>query len=145
MDENRGLERFLEAQVGDYDDALAEISAGKKQSHWIWFVFPQMQGLGMSWTSEYYGIADLAEAKAYLAHPVLGERLREITRALLGHRTKSAREILGFPDDLKVCSCMTLFDLIEPDGLFAEVLDVFYGGKRDEKTLSMVDKACSKE
>ena len=143
--EDRGLDRFLTAQVGDYDEALAEIVAGEKQSHWIWFVFPQMQGLGMSWTSEYYGIADLAEAKAYLAHPVLGERLREITRALLGHRTKSAREILGFPDDLKVCSCMTLFDLIEPDGLFAEVLDVFYGGKRDEKTLSMVDKECSKE
>lgn len=143
--EDRGLDRFLTAQVGDYDEALAEIVAGEKQSHWIWFVFPQMQGLGISWTSEYYGIADLAEAKAYLAHPVLGERLREITRALLGHWTKSAREILGFPDDLKVCSCMTLFDLIEPDGLFAEVLDVFYGGKRDEKTLSMVDKECSKE
>ena len=140
MDENRGLERFLEAQVGDYDDALSEISAGEKQSHWIWYVFPQLKGLGMSWTSEYYGITDLAEAKAYLAHPVLGKRLREITCALLAHRLKPARDILGYPDDLKVCSCMTLFDLIEPNGIFAEVLDVFYGGRRDEKTLGLLQK-----
>ena len=135
-----GLERFVEAQEGDYEDALAEIRAGEKQSHWIWYVFPQMKGLGMSWTSEFYGIADLDEAKAYLAHPVLGARLREITAALLQHRRESARKILSYPDDLKVCSCMTLFDAIEPNGIFAEVLDVFYGGKRDDLTIGLLRK-----
>ena len=135
-----GLERFVEAQEGDYEDALAEIRAGEKQSHWIWYVFPQMKGLGMSWTSEFYGIADLDEAKAYLAHPVLGARLREITAALLQHRRESARKILSCPDDLKVCSCMTLFDAIEPNGIFAEVLDVFYGGKRDDLTIGLLRK-----
>ena len=135
-----GLERFVEAQEGDYEDALAEMRAGEKQSHWSWYVFPQMKGLGMSWTSEFYGIADLDEAKAYLAHPVLGARLREITAALLQHRRKSARKILGHPDDLKVCSCMTLFDAIEPNGIFAEVLDVFYGGKRDDLTIGLLRK-----
>ncbi len=135
-----GLERFVEAQEGDYEDALAEIRAGEKQSHWIWYVFPQMKGLGMSWTSEFYGIADLDEAKAYLAHPVLGARLREITAAILQHRRESARKILSYPDDLKVCSCMTLFDAIEPNGIFAEVLDVFYGGKRDDLTIGLLRK-----
>lgn len=134
------LERFVEAQEGDYEDALAEIRAGEKQSHWIWYVFPQMKGLGMSWTSEFYGIADLDEAKAYLAHPVLGARLREITAAILQHRRESARKILSYPDDLKVCSCMTLFDAIEPNGIFAEVLDVFYGGKRDDLTIGLLRK-----
>ena len=135
-----GLERFVEAQEGDYEDALAEIRAGEKQSHWIWYVFPQMKGLGMSWTSEFYGIADLDEAKAYLAHPVLGARLREITAAILQHRRESARKILGYPDALTVCSCMTLFDAIEPNGIFAEVLDVFYGGKRDDLTIGLLRK-----
>lgn len=135
-----GLERFVEAQEGDYEDALAEIRAGEKQSHWIWYVFPQMKGLGMSWTSEFYGIADLDEAKAYLVHPVLGARLREITAAILQHRRESARKILSYPDDLKVCSCMTLFDAIEPNGIFAEVLDVFYGGKRDDLTIGLLRK-----
>ena len=135
-----GISRFIEAQEGDYEEALAEITAGEKQSHWIWYVFPQLKGLGMSWTSEFYGIADLGEAKEYLAHPVLGARLREISSALLKHRQKSARAILGYPDDLKVCSSMTLFDLIEPNGVFAEVLDVFYGGKRDAKTLELLNR-----
>lgn len=99
-----------------------------------------MKGLGMSWTSEFYGIADLDEAKAYLAHPVLGARLREITAAILQHRRESARKILSYPDDLKVCSCMTLFDAIEPNGIFAEVLDVFYGGKRDDLTIGLLRK-----
>lgn len=138
MNDEKGIGRFLQAQEGDYQEALAEISAGEKQSHWIWYVFPQMKGLGMSWASEFYGIAGLDEAKAYLAHPVLGARLREISAALLKYREKSARAILGCPDDLKVRSSMTLFDLIEPNGIFAEVLDVFYGGKRDDKTLTLL-------
>ena len=135
-----GIERFVEAQQGDYEDALAEITAGEKRSHWIWYVFPQLKGLGMSWTSEFYGIANLDEARAYLAHPDLGTRLRGISTALLKHRQKSARAILGYPDDLKVCSSMTLFDLIEPNGVFAEVLDVFYAGKRDAKTLELLNR-----
>ena len=118
-----------------------EITAGEKQGHWIWYVFPQLKGLGMSWTSEFYGIADLDEAKEYLAHPVLGARLWEISSALLKHRQKSPRAILGYPDDLKVCSSMTLFDLIEPNGVFAEVLDVFYGGRRDDGTLAVLNAA----
>ena len=141
MKDGNGINRFVEAQQGDYEDALAEITAGEKQSHWIWYVFPQLKGLGMSWTSEFYGIANLDEAKAYLAHPVLGARIREISTALLKHRQKSARAILGYPDDLKVCSSMTLFDIIEPNGVFAEVLDVFYGGKRDDKTLELLRTA----
>ena len=140
MKDENGINRFVEAQQGDYEGALAEITAGEKQSHWIWYVFPQLKGLGMSWTSEFYGIANLNEAKAYLAHPVLGARLREISTALLKHRQKSARAILGCPDDLKVCSSMTLFDLIEPNGVFAEVLDVFYGGKRDAKTIELLNR-----
>ena len=91
MKDENGINRFVEAQQGDYEDALAEITAGEKQSHWIGYVFPQLKGLGMSWTSEFYGIANLNEAKAYLAHPVLGARLREISTALLKHRQKSAR------------------------------------------------------
>ena len=141
MNDKDGITRFIEAQRGDYEEALAEITAGEKQSHWIWYVFPQLKGLGMSWTSEFYGIADLDEARAYLANPVLGARLREISSALLKHRQKSARAILGYPDDLKVRSSMTLFDLIEPNGVIAEVLDVFYAGKRDEKTLALLKPA----
>ena len=141
MERSEGIGRFLEAQDGDYQEALAEIVAGEKQSHWIWYVFPQLKGLGVSWTSEFYGIADLDEAKEYLAHPVLGARLREISSALLKHRQKSPRAILGYPDDLKVCSSMTLFDLIEPNGVFAEVLDVFYGGRRDDGTLAVLNAA----
>ena len=86
MKDEDGINRFIEAQKGDYEEALAEITAGEKQSHWIWYVFPQLKGLGMSWTSEFYGIADLDEARAYLADPVLGARLREISSALLKHR-----------------------------------------------------------
>ena len=95
MKDEDGINRFIEAQKGDYEEALAEITAGEKQSHWIWYVFPQLKGLGMSWTSEFYGIADPDEARAYLADPVLGARLREISSALLKHRQKSARAILG--------------------------------------------------
>jgi len=133
-----GLRRFITAQEGDYRIALAEVRGGEKQSHWIWYVFPQLKGLGLSETSEYYGLAGLAEAKEYLADPVLGPRLREISNALLAHKGKTASEILGYPDDLKVCSSMTLFDAIEPNAVFAEVLEAFYGGKRDERTLGMI-------
>lgn len=132
---NQNLGRFLDAQEGDYPTALAEIRAGRKSSHWIWYIFPQMRGLGHSYNSEYYGIESLEEAREYLHHEVLGERLREITCALLEHRDKSATDILGEIDAMKLRSSMTLFDMASPNDIFAEVLDVFYEGNRCKHTL----------
>ena len=135
---NYNLERFLEAQNsvwGSYADALKEIKEGHKRSHWIWYIFPQIKGLGHSSNSEFFGISNKDEAKAYLNHPVLGLRLRDITKALLGCNNSSAFNILGFPDVLKVQSCMTLFDLVSPNDIFNAVLDKYYEGKRCEKTI----------
>lgn len=133
-----GLERFLDAQRLGYDSALTEIRNGKKTGHWIWYVFPQMRGLGHSSKSTFYGIASLAEAKSYVEHPVLGVRLREVTKAFLEHKGKSPEEILGGIDAMKVRSCMTLFDVVCPEDMFAQVLDAFYDGKRCSRTLSMI-------
>ena len=132
---NYDLERFLEAQEMDYGMALREIHDGQKRGHWIWYIFPQIKGLGHSYNSEFYGISGTEEAKAYLNHPVLGQRLREIASALLNCENPSASDILGFPDDLKVRSCMTLFDLVSPNDIFNDVLDKYYEGKRCEKTI----------
>ena len=132
------LARFLEAQNsgwGSYEMALGEIKNGHKYSHWIWYVFPQIKGLGHSYNSEFYGISGIEEAEAYLSHELLGSRLREITDALLSHNDKTAQSILGDIDSMKVRSCMTLFDLVLPNDVFAKVLDTFYEGKRCEKTL----------
>lgn len=129
------LERFLKAQEIVYPQALKEIKEGKKQSHWIWYVFPQIKGLGHSYNSEFYGISSQEEAKAYLEHPVLGARLREITQALLYCGNPSADDILGFPDVLKVRSCMTLFDLVSPNDIFNKVLFRFYESQKCDKTL----------
>ena len=132
------LERFLEAQNSGWDSyemALGEIKNGHKYSHWIWYVFPQIKGLGHSYNSEFYGISGIEEAEAYLSHELLGSRLREITDALLSHNDKTAQSILGDIDSMKVRSCMTLFDLVLPNDVFAKVLDTFYEGKRCEKTL----------
>jgi len=128
------LERFIEAQKYDYDGALREIKNELKQGHWIWYIFPQIKGLGHSYNSEFYGISSKEEAKAYLEHPVLGVRLREISQTLLDC-SKSAEDILGFPDVLKVRSCMTLFDLVSPNDIFNEVLYKFYEGQRCDKTI----------
>ena len=136
-----GLERFVEAQDRDYAAALAEIRNGFKKSHWIWFVFPQLRGLGMSYMSSFYGIAGLEEAEAYLAHPVLGARLREISAALLAHAGQAAWAILGEIDAMKVRSSMTLFDAVEPNSVFSQVLDAFYEGRRDDRTLAMISGA----
>lgn len=134
------LDRFLDAQEDDYETALSEIQNGCKRSHWIWYIFPQMAGLGMSYNSEYYGIKDADEARAYLAHPVLGERLREITQALLAHKgSRTADDILGGIDALKVKSSMTLFFLVSHDPLFEEVLDAFFYGNMCETTLQMIE------
>ena len=129
------LERFIEAQEMNYAQALREIKEGEKRGHWIWYIFPQIKGLGHSYNSEFYGISSKEEAKAYLEHPVLGKRLREITQALLDCNNKSADDILGFPDVLKVRSCMTLFDLVSPNDIFNDVLFKYYEGQRCDKTI----------
>ena len=129
------LARFLKEQDYFYEQALQEIQDGKKRSHWIWFIFPQLAILGYSRNAKYYGISGYDEAEAYLNHPILGERLRRITKALLTHREMDATDILGDIDALKVRSCMTLFDAVSPDDIFEEVLEVFYNGTYDRKTL----------
>ncbi|MXP41965.1 DUF1810 family protein [Altererythrobacter soli] len=131
------LDRFIEAQAPAYHRALAELRGGAKQSHWMWFIFPQISGLGRSPTAQFYAIADRAEAHAYLAHPVLGRRLRECTDAMLawGGR-KSAEAILGPIDAQKFRSSMTLFEAVaEDDDRFAQALEAFYAGTRDQATL----------
>lgn len=129
------LERFVEAQKYDYDEALSEVKDGQKRGHWIWYIYPQIKGLGHSYNSEFFGISSKEEAKAYLDHPVLGQRLREITQALLNCDNQSAEDIFGFPDVLKVRSCMTLFDLVAPDDIFNDVLYKYYEGQRCDKTI----------
>lgn len=128
------LQRFIDAQNESYVRALEEIKAGRKRSHWMWFIFPQMKGLGRSSTSMFYGINDMDEAREYLAHPILGERLREISQVLLQLDTNDANAVFGSPDDMKLRSCMTLFDNISPNDIFADVLDKYFDGHRDNKT-----------
>ena len=132
------LLRFVEAQDGVYATALAELNAGEKRSHWMWFVFPQIEGLGLSAMAQHYAIRSRAEARDYLAHSLLGPRLRECTKAMLGHSDRPAEAILGTVDALKFRSSMTLFDAAEPDTCFARALDAFYRGARDERTLALL-------
>lgn len=132
------LERFLTAHQYNYENALREITDGRKRTHWIWFIFPQLAVLGRSANAKYYGISGYDEAEAYLEHPILGARLREITMALLQHRGESAVDIFGDIDAVKVRSCITLFDAVSPDDIFQEVLDAFYGGTYDKKTLDFM-------
>ena len=134
------LSRFIEAQEPIYADALAELRAGQKRFHWIWFVLPQLRGLGRSEMAHRYGLVDAKEAKAYLAHPVLGARLRECVAALLTHPGKSAHAIMGSPDDLKLHSSLTLFNAVAAadDPLWRDALDQFFGGQLDEATLRLL-------
>ena len=133
------LERFVQAQERVFDAALDEIRAGCKRSHWMWYVFPQIAGLGFSPTSVRYSIHSRDEAEAYLRHPVLGPRLLECAEALLRLEGHSAREILGSPDDLKLRSCATLFAAVSPAGsVFGRLLDRFFGGVPDERTLQLL-------
>ena len=133
------MQRFLDAQKNQYYIALREMREGSKSSHWIWFIFPQILGLGQSPESKRYGISDLDEAKAYLSHPVLGARLREITAEVLKHTDSSIRTIMGGGIDVKKFkSSMTLFDAVSPNDIFAKALETFYGGERDNKTLEMI-------
>jgi uncharacterized protein (DUF1810 family) len=133
------LTRFLQAQEACYDDALSEIKNGRKESHWMWFIFPQLDGLGFSATSKRYAIKSLAEAKAYLNHPVLGLRLVECANAALGEEEASAQDIFGSPDDMKLRSSATLFATVSPAGsVFERLLDKYFQGKRDEQTLRLL-------
>lgn len=138
------LQRFLDGQRLDYEAALEEMRAGEKRSHWIWYVFPQMKGLGHSPNAQFYGIVDLEEARAYLAHPVLGARLREITQEVLRHADRDIVSIMGWEIDArKFKSSMTLFDAVSPDDIFAQALDVFFAGRRDRRTLAALSDRSS--
>ena len=133
------LGRFVEAQERTYDRALAEVRAGRKRTHWMWFVFPQLDGLGFSETARRYAIKSRAEAQAYLNHPVLGPRLVECVEAALGVEGRSATEVFGSPDDLKLRSCATLFACVTPpDSVFARLLTKYYNGVPDDRTLRLL-------
>jgi uncharacterized protein (DUF1810 family) len=133
------LSRFVRAQEPDYEQALSEIRAGRKRSHWMWYVFPQFDGLGVSSTSRLYAIKSVAEAEAYLRHPVLGPRLAECCEVVLAVEGKSAHDIFGSPDDLKLRSCATLFAQVSaPDSVFHRLLAKYFRGERDEQTLRLV-------
>src|SRR5690606_37919979 len=140
MNSSDALSRFLEAQDPVYEIALAELRAGRKRSHWMWFIFPQLRSLGRSSTAQFYGIADRAEAQAYLAHPRLGARLVECTHAVLVHKHSSADAIFGYPDVLKFRSSLTLFGAVASKGcVFEEALQLFFPGEPDAATLHLID------
>ena len=140
MDDRFDLQRFIDAQRPVIDQVKAELAAGDKRSHWMWFVFPQLKGLGHSATALHYGIGSREEALAYWRHPVLGARLKECTALMLAVEGRSARRILGSPDDLKFCSCMTLFEQIAADEpAFGQALDKYFGGERDARTLALLN------
>ena len=140
MSDAFNLQRFLDAQSGSIEAALAELRGGAKQSHWMWFVFPQLAALGRSGTAKFYGLATLAEADAYLKHPVLGLRLRACVASILPWASRrSAEQIFGTVDSMKLHSSLTLFDRVEPRALFAEALAAFFGGERDALTLALLD------
>jgi uncharacterized protein (DUF1810 family) len=134
-----GLERFVQAQDGVYEQACAELRSGSKRTHWMWFIFPQIKGLGASEMAARYAIASLDEARAYLEHPVLGTRLRECAAIVVGLEGKTVEQIFGYPDDLKFHSSMTLFaqaaEMSEEDLVFSAALDKYFGGKEDAATM----------
>jgi uncharacterized protein (DUF1810 family) len=139
MDDPYNLSRFVQAQEGDYNKALAEIKNGRKRTHWMWFIFPQIDGLAFSSMTKFYSIKSIAEARAYLDHPILGPRLLECAEAMVLLEGRSATEILGFPDDLKMRSCATLFACVLPPGsVFHRLLEKYFGGGCDSKTLHLL-------
>ena len=139
MSDPYNLQRFVDAQDSIYETALAELRAGAKRSHWMWFIFPQLAGLGRSQTAQFYGIASLAEARAYLDHPLLGPRLRECVETLLPWRDRPAEQILGPIDLLKLRSSLTLFDRVDPQSMFAAALAAFYEAAPDQRTLALLN------
>ena len=139
VDDPHDLSRFVEAQATIYERALAEIVAGRKRTHWMWYIFPQIDGLGSSSISRYFSIKSIEEAKAYLDHPVLGMRLRECAEAVVALEGRTANEIFGSPDDLKLKSCATLFASAHPgDSVFDRLLAKYHGGARDQTTLDLL-------
>jgi uncharacterized protein (DUF1810 family) len=141
MQADINLTRFIEAQTNDYDRALAEIKRGRKQSHWMWYIFPQLKGLGHSSTAIFYGLDGLREAIAYVDHPILGPRLIDIAAALLQLEGKTATQIMGTPDDMKLRSSMTLFSLTpNANPVFQAVLDNYFDGLPDPRTQAIVEK-----
>jgi uncharacterized protein (DUF1810 family) len=135
------LARFADAQESIYRAALSELESGQKRSHWMWFIFPQLKGLGYSAMAQHYAIADLDEAKLYLADTVLGGRLKACVAAVLKHPHRTAHQIFGSPDDLKFRSCLTLFEAADPcEPLFREALGAFYQGQRDPRTTELLNK-----
>jgi uncharacterized protein (DUF1810 family) len=139
------LSRFVRAQDENYADALAEVAAGRKRSHWMWYVFPQFAGLGTSETSQYFAIKTLAEARAYLDHPILGPRLTEIAEAAAALSGRSARDIFGSPDDVKLRSSATLFAAVSPpESVFARLLDRYFDGRPDQATLRLIEQESRK-
>ena len=140
MSDPYDLQRFIDAQDGVYETALAELRAGSKQSHWMWFIFPQLRGLGLSPTARLYGLVSLDEARAYLQHPLLGARLHQCVEALAPWANRrSADQIFGPVDAMKLRSSLTLFDKIEPNGTFGESLTAFFNGVPDERTLALLN------
>jgi uncharacterized protein (DUF1810 family) len=141
-DDPYDLTRFVRAQGNDYAQALSEIRGGRKRTHWMWYIFPQLDGLAFSSTSRHYSIKSLAEAKAYLDHPILGPRLLECAEAVVHLEGRSATEIFGSPDDLKLRSCATLFACVSPrESVFDRLLRKYYRGERDGKTLRLLGSA----
>jgi uncharacterized protein (DUF1810 family) len=134
------LNRYIAAQETKYDIALSEIKQGKKESHWMWYIFPQIKGLGISETAKFYALEDINETIAFFNHPLLGKRLLDISAALLELTSNDANKIMGSPDDIKLRSCMTLFNsLPNPHPVFKSVLDKFYNGKEDDATLQIIN------
>ena len=133
------LNRFLEAQNGVYPIALKEFQEGRKRSHWMWYIFPQLKQLGHSYNAKYFGISGIAEATAYLQHPILGQRLREVSETILSLSCSNATDIFGRIDAMKLRSSMTLFDVVSPQDIFARVLDKYFGGQRDSKSIKLIE------
>lgn len=141
MHTDNSLNRFISAQQPIYSQVLKELRHAQKTTHWMWFIFPQIEGLGYSSTAKYYSIKSIEEAKEYVAHPVLGKRLLECSNILLNIKGKSADEIFGYPDNMKLRSSMTLFNFVAPEHkVFADVLEKYFAGEPDEKTLSILQK-----
>ena len=140
-DDQFDLERFVVAQQNIYPRAIAEIETGQKVSHWMWFIYPQLRGLGRSYKSQFYGISSLAEARAYLSHEILGTRLRQCVSALLNLNGRTAFEIFGEVDEKKLSSSLTLFRMASNEAIFTEALDKYFGGQNDESTLVILEQS----
>jgi uncharacterized protein (DUF1810 family) len=135
------LARFVSVQAGAFEMAIEELRAGRKRTHWMWFVFPQLKGLGASATAQFYGLTGLADATAYIEHPVLGPRLEVAVQAVNASGAESLHALFGTPDDLKFCSCMTLFAIAAPDGPYQRALDRWCGGNPDHRTVALLSRA----